>query len=43
MMNAQEIRQIAIAHGIKPRRLDKTDLVREIQHQEGNFGCFATA
>lgn len=42
-MNVQEIRQLAIDHGIKPGRLDKTHLIREIQHQEGNFDCFATA
>jgi hypothetical protein len=42
-MNVQEIRQIATQIGVKPGKLDKTNLVKTIQRQEGNFDCFATA
>lgn len=42
-MNLQDIRQFAQNRGLKPRKLSKTDLVRCIQLDEGNFDCFATA
>ena len=42
-MNMQEIREIAKNCGLKPGRLTKIDLVRQIQKAEGNFDCFATA
>lgn len=42
-MHMQNIREIARDHGIKSGRLSKMDLVREIQHKEGNFACFGTA
>jgi hypothetical protein len=42
-MNVTEIRQIAKQHGVKPGKLSKIELVREIQRTEGNFDCFATA
>ncbi|MDH5435639.1 MAG: SAP domain-containing protein [Gammaproteobacteria bacterium] len=42
-MNIQEIRKIAKNHGIKTSRASKLNIVREIQRQEGNFDCFATA
>jgi len=28
---------------IKPEKLSKTELIRKIQSDEGNFNCFATA
>lgn len=40
-MHMQKIRGIAETMGIKPGKLNKTHLVREIQRQEGNFQCFA--
>ncbi len=42
-MNLQEIRQLARNQGLKPNKLSKLDLVRQIQLNEGNFDCFATA
>lgn len=42
-MVVQEIRKIAQGLGIKPGKLSKTELVRNIQLAEGNFTCFATA
>ena len=42
-MNIQQIRQIARDRGVKPGRLNKQDLIRQIQRQEGNFDCFASA
>ena len=43
-MKLQEIREIAKRVGLaKAASLKKVELVREIQRQEGNFDCFATA
>ena len=42
-MKIEEIRTLAQDIGIKPGKLNKTQLVRSIQLQEGNFDCFATA
>jgi hypothetical protein len=42
-MNVTEIRQIARQHGVKPGKLSKIEMVREIQRAEGNFDCFGTA
>lgn len=39
----QEIRERAKDFGIKTARMNKLDLIREIQLSEGNFGCFASA
>ena len=41
-MNVEEISVIAGARGLKRGRLNKVDLVRMIQRDEGNFDCFAT-
>ena len=41
-MKIQKIRAIAKARGIKSANLSKTDLIRTIQRQEGNFPCFGT-
>lgn len=37
-----ELMQIAMQCGIDPKGLTKTDLIRSIQRQEGNFDCFAS-
>jgi hypothetical protein len=37
-----DIRNIANDKGIKPGKLNKTQLVRTIQREEGNSDCFAT-
>lgn len=42
-MKLQEIRAIAKQHQINSSALSKIRLMREIQRQEGNFNCFATA
>ena len=42
-MNIQAIRSIAKARGIKSAKLSKTDLIRTIQREEGNFPCFGTS
>jgi hypothetical protein len=42
-MKLQELRTIARRQHIKSEGRSKTDLVRAIQLQEGNFDCFATA
>ena len=39
----QEIRNIAKEVGVKASRLNKVDLVRQIQLAEGNNECFASA
>ncbi len=43
IMNLQEIRHIARAHGLKPGKRNKVSLIKDIQIAEGNFDCFATA
>jgi hypothetical protein len=42
-MKLEDVRTIAKSHGIKPNHLSKTELIRVIQSDEGNFDCFATA
>lgn len=42
-MNIQAIRAIAKSRGIRTAKLSKTDLIRTIQREEGNFPCFGTA
>jgi hypothetical protein len=42
-MKMSEIRMIAMAQGIQPKKLTKTALVKAIQINEGNFDCFGTA
>ncbi len=41
-MNMTEIRAIARERGIRSGRMNKTELVRTIQRQEGNADCFNT-
>ncbi len=42
-MNMQELYSIAKSRGIRPEHMYKTELIRSIQHAEGNFDCFARA
>lgn len=42
-MKIAEIQVIARDKGIKPGKLNKQDLIRTIQRQEGAFDCFGTA
>lgn len=42
-MELEQVRTIAKSHGINPGKLSKTDLIKSIQTEEGNFDCFATA
>jgi len=42
-MTVKEIREKAKEMGVKPGRLNKTQLIRAIQTQEGNYPCFQTA
>lgn len=42
-MNMKEIRALAKEMGLKPGKKTKQILVREIQKEEGNFDCFASA
>lgn len=42
-MHIQTIRSIAKERGIKAGRMTKAELIRTIQHHEGNFDCFGTA
>ncbi|HEC15387.1 MAG TPA: SAP domain-containing protein [Sedimenticola sp.] len=42
-MKMSDIRKIAKAKGVQPRRLTKAALVRAIQLNEGNFDCFGSA
>lgn len=41
-MKLDEIRVIAQKRGIKAGKLNKTQLIRAIQRDEGNHECFAT-
>lgn len=42
-MKLEDIRTIAKSRSIKPNHLSKTELIKSIQTDEGNFDCFATA
>ncbi|MDD2777132.1 MAG: SAP domain-containing protein [Gallionella sp.] len=42
-MELEIIHSIAASHGINPDALSKTELIKAIQNQEGNFDCFETA
>lgn len=41
-MKLDDIRVIATKMGIKAGKLNKTQLIRSIQREEGNYECFAT-
>lgn len=42
-MDMKAIRSTAKSIGVKPGKLSKTELIRQIQIAEGNFDCYATA
>ncbi len=42
-MKLEQVRSIAKSHNIKLNHLSKTELIKSIQTEEGNFECFATA
>jgi len=42
-MKTEEVRMIARSHSIKPDHLSKTELIKAIQTEEGNFDCFGSA
>ncbi len=39
-MKIDEVKEIAKGLGIKPGKMKKVDLIREIQKAEGNEDCF---
>jgi hypothetical protein len=42
-MKLEDVRAIARSHSIKPDHLSKTELIKTIQTEEGNFDCFGSA
>ncbi len=42
-MKMAEIRKIAASLGIKDTKMNKVDLIRTIQHTEGNSSCYQTS
>lgn len=42
-MKFEEVRAIAKSHGIQAVRHSRTELVKMIQREEGNFDCYSTA
>ncbi len=42
-MIVKEIRKLAKGRGIKIGKLNKTQLIKTIQRQEGNYECFGSA
>jgi len=42
-MKIEDIRTLARAIGVKPGKLNKTQLIHTIQRHEGNFDCFGSA
>ncbi len=42
-MKLENIRTLAKSISINPNKLSKTELIKKIQAEEGNFDCFATA
>ena len=41
-MKIYDIRMIAKSMGINPKKMNKTDLIRSIQIEEGNTPCYQT-
>jgi hypothetical protein len=41
-MKVNEIKEIARKRGINPAKINKSDLIRAIQQDEGNPVCFTT-
>lgn len=42
-MNIEEVRSIAKKRSIKIGKLSKTELIKTIQSEEGNFSCYGSA
>jgi len=42
MMIIKDIQNIALTMNLEPGKLNKTDLIRLIQKEEGNNECYAT-
>lgn len=42
-MKLTDIQKKAKAMGIKPGKMKKTELIRTIQTEEGNFSCFQSS
>jgi hypothetical protein len=42
-MKISVVRDIAKSRGMKAGKMDKTELIRAIQREEGNHDCFATS
>lgn len=42
-MNLKQVKEIAKSKGVKVGNMKKDDIIRAIQHAEGNFDCFGTA
>ena len=42
-MRIDQVRSIAKSHNIDPGHLSKSELIRTIQIEEGNFDCFGSA
>lgn len=42
-MKLTEVKEKAKAMGISLKKMNKSDLIRAIQIQEGNFPCFGTS
>ncbi|BCR06817.1 SAP domain-containing protein [Desulfuromonas versatilis] len=41
-MTLEQIRKIARQRGVAPSRMKKAELIRAVQHAEGNYSCFET-
>ncbi len=41
-MKLDDVKKIAVLHGIKPGKQRKADLIRQIQQAEGNVPCYDT-
>jgi hypothetical protein len=41
-MKMADIRKMAKSFGIKHAKMDKVDLIRSIQREEGNVSCYRT-
>jgi hypothetical protein len=42
-MKLEDVRSIAKTRGVHPGKLSKTELIKSLQADEGNFDCFSTA
>ncbi|MBP2640809.1 MAG: hypothetical protein H6Q66_1760 [Firmicutes bacterium] len=42
-MKLTQVKEMAKGMGISPRKMNKSEIIRAIQTQEGNFPCFRTS